>query len=143
MPKRIAALVFVLLLSSQTLAGGIVRGADAVSQSFNHTGEAACPMQSASEGHEMACCARGKSPAWTLAAMMCCEVKCGESTGGAGFDFAPQTLISKARVFIVRTDLLDAMGEAETAAVSIRSADYKLLHHDPPDLYLFNSTFLI
>ena len=80
---------------------------------------------------------------WTLAAMMCCEVKCGESTGGAEFEFAPQTLISEDRVLIVRRILLDATGEAETAVVSIKSAAYKLLHHDPPDLYLFNSMFLI
>jgi hypothetical protein len=143
MLKRTAAFIFVLLLASQAMARGIVRGADAISRSFNHTEEAACPIQNASEGHAVDCCAHEKSPTWTLAAMMCCEVKCGESTGGAEFEFAPQTLISEDRVLIVRTILLDAMGEAETAVVSIKSAAYKLLHHDPPDLYLFNSMFLI
>jgi len=143
MLKRTAAFIFVLLLAGRAMAGGIVRGADAISRSFNHTEEAACPMQNASEGHAIECCAHEKSPIWTLAAMMCCEVKCGESTGGAEFECAPQALISGGHVLVVRTVLLDAMGEAETAVVSIKSAAYKLLQHDPPDLYLFNSTFLI
>jgi hypothetical protein len=84
-----------------------------------------------------------KSPAGALPGMLCCEVICGEATDSAEFDFAAQTLVPAPRVFSVRTILLDAMGEAETAVVSIKSAAYKLLHHDPPDLYLSNSTFLI
>ena len=143
MLKRIGAIFLILLFAGQALAGGIVPGVDAISKSFNHANEAACPMQGASECDEMACCAQGKSPTGALAAMICCEVKCGESTGGAQFDFAPQTLIHAPRVISVRAVLLDAMGEAEAAVVSIKSAAYKLLHHDPPDLYLSNSTFLI
>jgi hypothetical protein len=143
MLKRVAALLMILLFAGQALAGGIACGARAISNSFNHADEAACPTQSAGTCDEMACCARGKSPTGALAAMVCCEVKCGESTGGAQFDFAPQTPIPAPRTISVRTVLLDAVGETETAVVSIKSAAYKLLHHDPPDLYLSNSTFLI
>jgi len=133
----------ILLFAGQAMAGGIMCGAGAISNSFSHTGEAACPMQSAARCDEMACCAQGKSPTGSLTAMLCCEVKCGESTGGAQFDFASQTPVPAPRIVSVRAVLLDAMGETETAVVSIKSAAYKLLHHDPPDLYLSNSTFLI
>jgi hypothetical protein len=143
MPKRIAALVFVLLFASNALAGGTVCGVSASCKSINHADEAACLMQSMNEGDEMACCKHEKSAAGALAGMICCDVICGESADSAEFDFAAQNLTPAPRVIVVRTILLDAIGEAETAAVSIKSADYKLLHHDPPDLYLFNSTFLI
>ena len=143
MLKRVAALLMILLFASQALAGGILCGVDTISKSFNHTDEAACSMQSVGESDEMACCTQGKSPTGALAAMICCEVKCGESTGGAQFDFATQTTLPAPRIISVRAVLLDAMGEAETVVVSIKSATHKLLHHDPPDLYLSNSTFLI
>ena len=143
MLKRIDALLMILLFAGQAMAGGVVCGVDAISKSINHTYEAACPMQSMGECDEMACCSQGKSPTGALAAMVCCEVKCGESTGGAQFDFAPQMLVPGPRAVSVRAILLDTMGETETAVVSIKSAAYKLLHHDPPDLYLSNSTFLI
>jgi hypothetical protein len=143
MLKRVAALLMILLFAGQAMAGGVVCGVDAISKSINHTDEAACPMQSMGECNEMACCLEGKSPTGALTAMVCCEVKCGESTGGSQFDFAPQMLVPAPRAVSVRAILLDAMGETETAVVSIKSAAYKLLHHDPPDLYLSNSTFLI
>ncbi len=143
MLKRVAALLMILLFASQAMAGGIVCGAGAISNSFSHTDEAACSMQSAAQCDEMACCAQGKSPTGALTAMICCEVKCGESTGGSQFDFAPQMLVPAPRAVSVRAILLDMMGETEIAVVSIKSAAYKLLHHDPPDLSLSNSTFLI
>ncbi len=149
MLKHITALILVLLFAGLAPVGGSLCGVDAIGNSFNHAGEAACPMQSAARYDEMACCAQVKSPTGAMAAMKCCEVKCcceapyGESPGGAQFDFAPQTLIHEPRVISVRAVLLDAMGEAETAVVSIKSAAYKLLHHDPPDFYLSNSRFLI
>src|SRR5215475_5408830 len=143
MPKRITALVFVLLFASNALAGGAMCGVGAICRSFNNTYEAACLTQSMGEGDERECCARAKSPAGARAGMRCYEVKCCEAADSAEFDFATQALIPAPRIFSVRTILLDAMGEAETAVVSIKSADYKLLHHDPPDLYISNSTFLI
>jgi len=148
MPKHITALILVLLFASQALAGGSVCGVDAISKSFNQADEAACPMQSATRYDEMPC-AQGKSSTGAMAAMICCKVKCccevkhGQSTGSAQFDFAPQTLIPEPRIVRVRPSLLDAMGEAETAVISIKSTAYKLLHHNPPDLYISKSTFLI
>jgi hypothetical protein len=143
MPKRLAALVFVLLFASNALAGGTVCGAGAICKSFDRAGEAACLTQIMREGAEMACCEQEESPAGALSEMICCDVICGESADSAEFDFAAQSLIPAPRVIVVRTILLYAIGETETEAASIKSADYKLLHHDPPDLYLFNSTFLI
>jgi hypothetical protein len=141
--KHITALILVLLFAGQATAGGSVCGVEVISTCFNHADEAACPMRGAARYDEMACCAQGKSQTGAMAAMICCEAPYGESTGGAQFDFAPQTLIPASRIVRVRAVLLDAMGEAETAVVSIKSAAYKLLHHDPPDFYLSNSTFLI
>ncbi len=149
MLKRIAAMFLILLIVGQALAGGSVCGVDAIGKSFNQTDEAACPMQGAARYDEVACCAQGESPTGAMAAMICCKVKCcceapyGESTGDPQFNFAPQTLIPEPRIVRVRPSLLDALGEAETAVVSIKSAAYKLLHHDPPDLYISKSTFLI
>lgn len=143
MLKRIAAMFLILLFAGQALAGGSVCGVGAISKDFDHADEASCPMQGAARCDEMACCAQGKSPTGAMAAMICCEAPCGESTGGAQFNFTPQRLIPAPRVISVRAVILDAMGGAETAVVSIKSAAYKLLHHDPPDFYLSNSTFLI
>jgi len=143
MLRRIAALIMVLMIAGQALAGGIACGLDALSNGLGGKTEMACPMHGQDDCEAMACCAQGKSPTGALAAMICCEVKCGESTGGAQFEFAPQTPVPAQRVVSIRAVLLDAMGEAETAVVSIKSAAYNLLHHDPPDLYLSNSTFLI
>jgi hypothetical protein len=143
MSKRIVALVVILLFASEALAGGTMCGVGAICKSFNGPYESACLTQSMSEGDEMDCCAHEKLPAGSLSGMLCCEVKCGEAPESAEFDFTAQTLIPAPRILSVRAILLDAMGEAETAAVSIKSTAYKLLHHDPPDLYLFNSRFLI
>ncbi len=149
MLKHVTALILVLLFAGQAPAGGSECGVDVISKSSNRADEAACPMQGAARQVEMACCAHGKSPTSAMAAMICCEVKCrceapyGGSTGGAQFDFSPQTLIPAPRIVRVRAVVLDAMGGAETAVVSIKSAAYKLLHHDPPDITLSNSTFLI
>jgi hypothetical protein len=145
MMKRVAALLMVLLFASQALAGGIVCGIDAISNGFNYTGEAACSMQSAGECDEMACCLQGKSPTGSVVAMVCCEVKCGESTGGAQFNFPPQTLALAPSVVTVRLISLDALNEVEAsnAIVSAKSAENNLLHRNAPDLFLSNSTFLI
>ncbi len=148
MPKHVTALILILLFAGQAPAGGSACGVGAISKSFNHADEAACPMLGAARYDEMACCAQGVSPIDSAAAP-CCEAPCrcvapyGESSGGAQFDFHPQTLIPAPRIVRIRAVLLDAMGEAETAVVTIKSAAYKLLHQDPPDFYLSNSTFLI
>lgn len=145
MLKRVAALLMVLLFAGQSLAGGIVCGIDAINNGFNQTDEAVCSMQDMGECDGMACCAQGKSPTGSVVAMLCCEVKCGESTGGAQLGFAPQILTLAPPVVTLRLVSLDALGqiEASDSIVSVRSADNNLLHHEPPDLFLSNSTFLI
>ena len=132
----------VLLFAGQALAGGIACGIDAISNGFDRTNEAACSMQDMGDCEEMACCAQGKSPTGAVAAMVCCEIECGESTSGALFDFTPRTLAIAPSSTAIRIISLEALGDVE-ASVSIRSAANNLLHHDPPDLFLSNSTFLI
>ncbi|HZF41353.1 MAG TPA: hypothetical protein VE715_21195 [Blastocatellia bacterium] len=144
MLKRVAALIMVLLFAGQSLAGGIVCGIDAISKGLNQSSEAACPMEK-SDACDMACCMQGKSPTGSIVAMVCCEVKCGESTSGAQFNFAPLNLAPAPSVIFVRLVSLDALSEAEASlsAVSLRSAENNFLHYDPPDLFLQNSAFLI
>jgi hypothetical protein len=143
MLKRVAALLMVLLFVGQALAGGIVCGIDALSNGFDNAGAMSCPMQGESDCDEMACCALGQSPTGSVVAMICCEVKCGESTGGAQFNFTPQTLTLAPPVLIIRVVSLVALTAASLSSLSIRSAENHLLHHHPPDLFLCNSAFLI
>ena len=143
--KRIAALIVVLVIAGQAMAGGIACGIDTLSKSLNSTNKMACPMQNQGDCEDMACCAKGKSPTGSVAAMVCCEVFCGESTGGAQFNFTPQTLAIAPPVISYRTVGFDSLSSDadSTFSVFLRSAENDLLTHAPPDLFLFNSTFLI
>jgi len=146
MLRRIAAFLLLLVIAGQAMAGGIACGVEAISSGLNEP--TACTMQSQGDCEgmaEMACCALGQSPTGSMAAMICCEVKCGESTGGAQFDFTPQTLTLAPPVVTIRVVSLVPQGEATTSKTSIpiRSAEHHLLHHNPPDLFLSNATFLI
>src|SRR5262249_41447402 len=120
-------------------------GIDALNSSLNSTDEMACSMQSQSDCEEMACCAQGKSPTGSVVAMVCCEVICGESTGGAQFNFTPQTLSLAPPVISYRAAELDSLSSDTGSAFSVflRSAENDLLSYDPIDLFLLNSTFLI
>jgi hypothetical protein len=142
--KRVALSLLILLFAGQAMAGGIMCGVDAISKGLNQSSEAACPMEK-SEECDMSCCKQGKSPTGSIVAMVCCEVKCGESTGGALFNFTPLMIALGPPVIVIRFVSLDSTSEIEAslAAVSLRSAENDFLHHDPPDLYLQNSTFLI
>jgi hypothetical protein len=144
MLKRVAALIMVLLFAGQAMAGGIVCGVEAISNRLNQSSEETCPMEK-SGACDMACCMQGKSPTGSIVAMICCEVKCGESTGGAQFNFTPLTLAPAPPVVAIRLVSLDALGEAEAslAAISLRSAENNFLHHEPPLIFLQNSAFLI
>ncbi len=143
MLKRMAALLMVLLFAGQALAGGIMCGIDAFSNGIDSASEMSCPMQG--DGENMACCALGQAPTGSMAAMICCEVKCGESTGGAQFNFTPQTLTLAPPVVNIRVVSLVPSSEVEASITSIpiKSAENHLLHHYPPDLFLSNATFLI
>lgn len=145
MLRRIAALLMVLLFAGQALAGGIVGSVDAISNGLSQSDEAACPMGSTGEGDGMACCALGTSPTGSMAAMICCEVKCGESTSGAQFNFTPQTITLAPPVVAIRVISLVTLSETASSpsSISFRSAENHLLHHYPPDLFLSQSAFLI
>ena len=93
----------------------------------------------------MACCTQGKSPTGSIVAMVCCELKCGETTGGAQFNFTPLTIGLAPQVVVVRLVSLNSLSESEASVtdVFLRSAENTFLHHDPPDLFLQNSAFLI
>lgn len=134
----------VLLFAGQALAGGIVCGIEAISNGFDSTDEATCSMQDMGDCGQMACCLQGKSPTGLIVAMICCEVKCGESTGGAQLNFAPQTPACAPPIVAIRLIPLESLSKPmDSAAVSFRSAENNFLHRDPPDLFLSNSTFLI
>jgi hypothetical protein len=145
MLKRVAALIIVLLFAGQAMAGGIMCGVEAISNGLNQSNEsseAACPMEKSGEC-DMACCRQGKSPTGSIVAMVCCEVKCGESTGGAQFNFTPLTIALALPVIAIRLVSLDSLSEAEASlsAVSLRSVENDFLHHDPPDLFLQTPPF--
>lgn len=135
----------VLLFTSQALAGGIVCSVDALSNGLGGETEMACPMQGQDGCEAMACCAQGKSPTGSIVAMVCCEVVCGESTSGSQFNFTPQTLAFAPPVLSYRAVEFDSLSSDTNSAFSVflRSAENHLLSHDPPDLFLVNSTFLI
>jgi CheY-specific phosphatase CheX len=145
MVRRFAAFVMVLVLSGQALAGGIMCGVEAISDALHAMDEMACPMEDAGECDDMACCALGQAPTGAMAAMLCCEVKCGESTSGAQFDLTPPVFIPAANVVTIRLVSLEGLGEiaAAQSLVSARTAETHFLHHYPPDLFLSHSTFLI
>lgn len=143
MLKRVAPLILVLLFAGQAMAGGIVCGIDIVSNALDRSSEASCSVKKPGECHKKACCRLGKSPTGATAAMICCEVICGESTGGAQFDFAPLTLAITPSSIVVRIISLDTLSEAEATASSLRSAETGYLRHEPPPLFLQNSAFLI
>jgi hypothetical protein len=145
MLNRIAALIMILIISSQALASGIVCGINALSKALSEENEMACPMQGEGDCKDMACCLQGKSPAGSIVAMICCEVVCGESTGGAQFDFTPQTLAQAPPIVSYRSVDFDSLSSDTDSSFSVflRSAENDLLFHDPPDLFLINSTFLI
>ncbi len=143
--RRIAALIMVLMIASQALAGGIACGLDALSNCLGDKTEMACPMHGQDDCEAMACCARGKSPTGSVVAKICCEVVCGESTSGSQFNFTPQTLAFAPPVLSYRAVEFQSLNSDTDSAFSVflRSAENGLLSHDPPDLFLVNSTFLI
>jgi len=145
MLRRIAALIVVLIITGQALAGGIACGIDTFNNGLGSNAEMACPMQEPDGCGSMACCAQGKSPTGSIVAMICCEVVCGESTGGSQFNFTPHTLAFAPPILRYRAVEFDSLSSDNDSAFSVflRSAENDLLSHDPPDLFLVNSTFLI
>lgn len=143
MLRFLAALTMVLIIASQALAGGISCGIDLLNKSVDSTNETACPMQSGGDCDDMACCTQGKSPTGSAAAKVCCDVICGESTGGSQFDFTPQTLSFAPPIVRYRTIEFDSLNTDSAFSVFFRSSENDLLSQHSPDLFLKNSTFLI
>jgi hypothetical protein len=142
---RISALLMVLLFAGQALADGIVCGIDVIGEALTYSDEtASCPMKGAGDCDKMACCARGRAPTGSRGAMICCEVKCGESTGGAQLGFAPPAPTQAPPIIPIRHISSDPGSEAEISSlISFKSAGLEILDHDPPELFLQNSALLI
>lgn len=130
MLHRLAALLIVLAFIGPEVAGGLV-----------------C-AESGSGCHgmaRMACCAMAKSPAASPAAMLCCQTVCGESTGDtptAQPQAGAQQLDFSQPAAKIRVEPSDRLFAAQLT-VSMRSTESALLYHNPPDLFLHHSTFLI
>jgi hypothetical protein len=119
MLRRIAALIMVLVITSQTLVGGIACGLDAFNNCLGGKTEMDCPMQGQSDCEAMACWARGKSPTGSIVTMICCEVVCGESTSGSQFDFTPHTLVFAPPILNYRAAEFDSSGSDTDSAFSV------------------------
>lgn len=129
MLHRIAALLVVLAFIGPEVAGGF-----------------ACAESGGCHGMaRMACCAMAKLPGASPAAVLCCQTVCGESTDDtptAQPAAGAQQLDFSQPVTKVRVEPSDRLFAAQLV-VSMRSAESSLLYHNPPDLYLHHSSFLI
>src|SRR5262249_51302535 len=145
MLRSIAALIMVLIITGQAVAGGIICGIDVLSSGLNNTDEMACPMQNQGDCEEMACCAQGKSPTGSVGATACCAEFCGESTGGAQLNLTPQTLSVARAVVSYRAGEFGFFRPDTDLAFSVflRSAENNLLSPDPRGLFRINSFSLI
>src|SRR5262245_52808660 len=116
MLKRVIALLMLLLFAGQASADGVVCGVEVISNAFSQMGEESCPMKGKGDCDKMACCMRGKSPTGAMVSMICCEVKCGESTGGAQFNFTPLTLAFAPPITPIRFLSLNTLSDAEVSS---------------------------
>lgn len=129
MLHRLAALLIVFAFIGPGVAGGSV-----------------CAESGGCHGMaRMTCCAVAKIPGASPAAMLCCLTVCGESPDDvptAQPAVSAQQLDFTQPLAKVRFEPSDRLFAAQLA-VSMRSTESSLLYHDPPDLYLHHSTFLI
>ncbi len=129
MLKRLAAFFIVLVIASQTLAGGF-----------------ACDGDSSDSAAEMACCKLAQSNAGATMAMLCCQIACGEPMSGTP---GPQSETPSHGQQVPAPSVTDLPASsfhllfAAVSPMSKRSADALHLRLDPPALYLHNSAFLI
>ncbi len=127
MKKWFVTFLTVLVFASPSLAGGFACDPDRQD----------CPG-------EMACCESGHSLVPSPAAAICCQTVCGEATSGAAVEATlhEQILTPFAAIsFIAAFD--DSVTNASVVAVLLSTAANAVRHHDPPALFLINSTFLI
>ncbi|MBA3713638.1 MAG: hypothetical protein H0W76_14485 [Pyrinomonadaceae bacterium] len=129
MLKRLAAFFVVLVIASQTLAGGF-----------------ACDGDGGHNASEMACCKLAKSNAGATMAMLCCQIACGEPMSGTP---GPQSETPSHGQQAPAPTVADIPSTpfhllfAAVSPLSKKAADALHLRLDPPALYLHNSTFLI
>jgi len=127
MLKRLAALFLLLAFVGPMMAGGYACTA---------SGERG-------SGEEMACCKQAQSPSGSSVAKLCCETVCGESTGGTPITPSGAVPQPQAPALHVEVPNIASVNLLPAVDLSARSANYSLLYHSPPDLYLHNSVFLI
>lgn len=128
MLRRLGAILIVLAFATPTLAGGFV-----------------CGQGDHSSAGEMACCRLAKSLAASPTAVVCCEVVCGESTGGSlgtQSEKAASLQVPAPPVAPLRVDSFDSL-LAVVIPVSLKASSTALLRRDPPALFLHNTAFLI
>lgn len=127
MLKHFAATLIVLAFASQSLAGGFV-----------------CDESGAYSAAEMACCEQAKSPTGSTAAILCCQVVCGELTDASS---GPQSNAAKhqqqlpARAIVANS--VFRIDSSYPGNGPLKSTDALRVEHSPPALYLHNSSFLI
>ena len=126
MKKWLVTFLIVLVFGSQLMAGG-------------------CNQRDQNSADGMSCCKEGKSLTSSPVAAACCETICGKSTNDVGFE---PTAYLQILALPVTTSPRVLFNLSESAAssvvsVSIRTMEDAVLHHNPPTLFLFHSTFLI
>ena len=126
MLKRLVTFSILLVFASQVLAAG-----------------AACEKGGGHEMAEMACCALAKSSTGAVAAMMCCQIKCGEPTEGtpgpqseSASQFRNHAPAAAVQVIAITPFV------AANIPVSKNPPEVFSLWRDPPPIYLQNSSFL-
>ena len=127
MLRRLLPVFIILTFASQVLAGAI-----------------ACTKDDQNTPAEMACCAQAKSATASPAAVICCQTACGEPTSGTPGTESENTV--RPRVPVSTLALYPVVTLRHVLPIPVRvfsRPDALFLKHDPPALYLHNSSFLI
>jgi len=127
MLKRLLPAFIILTFASQVFAGAV-----------------ACTKGDHNSPAEMACCAQAKMATASPAAVICCQTACGEPTSGnAGTQsentVRPPVPVSTVAIYpvVMFTHVLPIVAHVFNRRNGLD------LKHDPPALYLHNSSFLI
>ncbi len=126
----------------------IATGNLAASFSFIKMGSSGCSKESVAEKDQnqacsMACCAQGKSPVGSPVAKVCCENVCGgHNSDTAGLQLEnirqiPSPSVSSITISVSSSLLLEKL------LAHTKFLEKTFLYHQPTELYLHNSVFLI
>jgi hypothetical protein len=131
MLKRIAALLFIIVLAGQVLAGVCV-----------------CLDEKGSGHSKMSCCKRKKIVVPSMSKKPCCDSPCGQpmsetlprslSDSSIKIPLAERTAVEKLLISLNRRTT-----QAMLPPVHKRSKEASLRKSNPPNLYLYNHAFLI